>query len=1377
MINANKHIVSSIKWEMGFDQKDEAVKLQSQISSWSKVDLLKEMNEVFELLCPAEQTWSIEGITLDIGPVDETDLKNTLLRKIKAALTARLLEMAYTASNEQQAIKVYELDTSQINLLEKYLELGYMPWNQIGMVSVNDLLNTLFIQNKIALMAMLRIKGKSRTVRKRMAWQFQEAAIRKIIQELEPGNHVQIIEMTDELNKLRKKEAIVQTSAVAFRKQIWFWVLNHLYTERGTLFNQLDFMDSSIRQMAQHFNMDYDVLFQKIEIAVDRMGGKSIIRADFLKTLELLSQRRKKGGDRKGDEMNGEDVKRLNLKKLMARHNHSSNTQKKVKLDELIVGLYRENPDQLKAIICREGSDVSTWEFLLKSVKKASLLLMVKAMVRNNVHVVSQVLTLLEKTQSGTAGEREKRRRSALVMAYLVKNQSTSFQEKDFLNYMITHAVTGEKNESVFQNLFKLDRQNGDQAEIDPSIYMFMVNALSERLMMNNRPDNATFMLEKAIQHLFRASVFSGDSIQMNDREALRLCAFWLTKDPKRTVELIGNQAKSPLFISRFYQVIDQRISQQILHYMDAGNSRLILQLATTFSRSVNNVSSNEIERLKVVIWQSGLLQLILTPAIAVADLIVQIIYRTRKRYESFDQLKVDWEAIFQDNALFVTEWSAEQRQKVIAVLKDRKDSWNHNRKAPEEMIQWLKIQGKRNKFFFETLDRPSMLECLDLLFPNKSQEVLNITERQHRIFNRLPFVRDMQETTFHTILFNVLIDYKTYQGNVITFERLLKSQVKELQSLEKVQDRQLMRDRSVKKAVNQSKNVNFIKNYLFSSKSDKMDESTFRETLEKCLLLEVKAFRSEVLPKLTESKQLDVFQKNLSCEFFVQAVFEFGNTSERKIKEALLFLLKLQSNIRKSSLQAVWELKLWELAIASAVSLENAEKSVIRIFRDMLTSLTLEKEMDAKELMLLVKTKIHSIPDFFKESMIDMNKQFSAVFKTKEASIPVSKTVVNRIQESEGLRETIRIILVENRLPRVIQEMNKITVSNVLKIILQEEPIIWYSVWKELKLNAVQIDRMLHLAPMESWVDAIVRIFPEKRTDMERLHDLFQVLSQAHFKGVSGRELQLILFKKLMKACKNNYWRVIDPTYFWSELNWDLQVRFNLTNEQIENGLERLKPMVPPAYRLSLSVYEEAGKNRKAKGRLQAANESILKEATVKSYFDEEQKVENVAVTNAGIVIVNSYIKTLFDRLGLLEGNEFKSEEAKEKGVHYLQYIVNGLTVNEEHHLVLNKVLCGIHPSTPILGEIEIAANEKELINGMVKAIINYWPAIGKCSVDGFRGNWIIREGLLSEKDDRWDLNVEKKAYDILLHQSPFSFSIIKHPWMDKPVHVNWAY
>ncbi len=163
--------------------------------------------------------------------------------------------------------------------------------------------------------------------------------------------------------------------------------------------------------------------------------------------------------------------------------------------------------------------------------------------------------------------------------------------------------------------------------------------------------------------------------------------------------------------------------------------------------------------------------------------------------------------------------------------------------------------------------------------------------------------------------------------------------------------------------------------------------------------------------------------------------------------------------------------------------------------------------------------------------------------------------------------------------------------------------------------------------------------------------------------------------------------------------------------------------------------------------------------------------------IRNAGLVILNVYFQMLFERLKLVESNEFVSKEAQSKAVNYLQFVTTGLQETEESSLTLNKVLCGIEISEHVDGSIVMTPEEKSLIEGMIESSIHHWSSIGTTSVDGFRGNWLVRDGILREQEERWELTVEKRAYDILMHKSPFSFSIIKMPWMQKPLHVNWPY
>lgn len=168
----------------------------------------------------------------------------------------------------------------------------------------------------------------------------------------------------------------------------------------------------------------------------------------------------------------------------------------------------------------------------------------------------------------------------------------------------------------------------------------------------------------------------------------------------------------------------------------------------------------------------------------------------------------------------------------------------------------------------------------------------------------------------------------------------------------------------------------------------------------------------------------------------------------------------------------------------------------------------------------------------------------------------------------------------------------------------------------------------------------------------------------------------------------------------------------------------------------------------------------------------------EQILSKNAGLVILNGYIPTLLERLQLIASNQFVTPTAQEKAVFCLQYLATGLTNTDENLLVLNKILCGLSLTTSLqTSNITLTEAEQQLMESLFQAVIAHWHVIGSTSIEGFRGNWLVRDGMLLENEDCWELTVEKRAYDLLLNQSPFSFSILKSPWMPKPLHVTWSY
>jgi len=167
---------------------------------------------------------------------------------------------------------------------------------------------------------------------------------------------------------------------------------------------------------------------------------------------------------------------------------------------------------------------------------------------------------------------------------------------------------------------------------------------------------------------------------------------------------------------------------------------------------------------------------------------------------------------------------------------------------------------------------------------------------------------------------------------------------------------------------------------------------------------------------------------------------------------------------------------------------------------------------------------------------------------------------------------------------------------------------------------------------------------------------------------------------------------------------------------------------------------------------------------------------LEEIYIHNAGQVLAAPYLPRLFTMLNLVEDGVFIDRQAAERAVHLLQFMVNEQTQTPEYQLTLNKVLCGITTGIPIDNRIDISAHEKKTIEGLMLGMIQNWKTIGNTSISGLRQTFLQRKGRLHLKEDgMWYLTIEPGTFDMLLDSLPWSYSVIKHAWMERAIHVTW--
>ena len=159
----------------------------------------------------------------------------------------------------------------------------------------------------------------------------------------------------------------------------------------------------------------------------------------------------------------------------------------------------------------------------------------------------------------------------------------------------------------------------------------------------------------------------------------------------------------------------------------------------------------------------------------------------------------------------------------------------------------------------------------------------------------------------------------------------------------------------------------------------------------------------------------------------------------------------------------------------------------------------------------------------------------------------------------------------------------------------------------------------------------------------------------------------------------------------------------------------------------------------------------------------------------NAGMILCWPFFGRFFAALGLVEQGTFKGQQAEERAVQLLQYLATGLTEFEEWDLSLNKVLCGVPMNTPIAPSFVITLEEEEMVNKLINGTIFNWEKMRGTRLETFRETFFMRTGMLYEKDNRWELIVERKAYDLLLDTLTWNITMINLSMMKKRLNVQW--
>jgi len=163
--------------------------------------------------------------------------------------------------------------------------------------------------------------------------------------------------------------------------------------------------------------------------------------------------------------------------------------------------------------------------------------------------------------------------------------------------------------------------------------------------------------------------------------------------------------------------------------------------------------------------------------------------------------------------------------------------------------------------------------------------------------------------------------------------------------------------------------------------------------------------------------------------------------------------------------------------------------------------------------------------------------------------------------------------------------------------------------------------------------------------------------------------------------------------------------------------------------------------------------------------------------VQQAGLILLHPYLVRLFEHRAVKAADSEELPPAHlPRAAALLHFLATGRDECYEYELGLSKLLLGLHPldPLPVCAGLLTTADQAEATT-LLRAMIGHWSVLKNTSIPGLRASFLERPGLVRDEANGWRLNVERRAHDLLLEQIPWNISIVRLPWMARPLFIEW--
>jgi len=295
MTEEQENQIGEVMFAFTYSQAQQASRCNEKLYQLMKPVIVPELDIAFAQVSNPLLQIELESLEIDLGRISEEEITDSLGVRIRhlliQALSRDLKEhlgdnpLIFQNSNELQP------EDFALTALKMFFLKGYFPaWldKNRGLYSLLEDMITSFPRSFRRLI--WEVSQRNEVARKRIAF-LNTNFFDRIIRILKPEEVDWIIGYRNSYLKIHQSESKLSGTSKNLEQALNLFILNFIVDDSGTKFNRLSFSERSLKTIAIHYNLDFQVFLKEIKKIVLKRSPKNQLDRDFKEAILWVGEK------------------------------------------------------------------------------------------------------------------------------------------------------------------------------------------------------------------------------------------------------------------------------------------------------------------------------------------------------------------------------------------------------------------------------------------------------------------------------------------------------------------------------------------------------------------------------------------------------------------------------------------------------------------------------------------------------------------------------------------------------------------------------------------------------------------------------------------------------------------------------------------------------------------------------------------------------------------------------------------------------------------------------------------------------------------------------------------------------------------------------